>query len=146
MVIGSAGGLLLALVVAREVARDGFPVHARIGGAEQALAAVVQHVGIVRRNQQRRGPLEAVLQARGAFAIAQHSGHADDLRLARALVEHRQQALVVAGEDDIRIGQVRRDVSGLAAAHRIPVLAARWLPPSEPRVAMATLELSCCEP
>ena len=120
---GAAGGLLLALVVAREVARDGFPVETSVGGAEEPLAAVVKDVGIVRGYQQRGSPLETVFEARSALAIAQDGGHADDFRLAGALVEHGQQALVIAREDDVRIGRVRRDVSSFAAAHGVPVLA-----------------------
>ena len=45
-------------------------MHASIGGFEQALAGVVERVGIVRRNHDRRRPLETMLQRRGPAAVA----------------------------------------------------------------------------
>ena len=58
---GAAGHGLLGLVVAREVWADGGPTHPAVGAFKQNLCRVIEHVGIVWREQDGRGPLEAVL-------------------------------------------------------------------------------------
>ena len=68
MVMSPPETFCLLFVVASQVGADRLPVHAAVGGLKQALPGVVERVGIVRRDHDRRRPLEAVLQVRGATA------------------------------------------------------------------------------
>ena len=120
---GPARRLLLRLVIARQVGADRFPFHSAVGGFEDALAAVVDRVRIVRRNHDRRRPLKAVFQIGRAARIRKIGPHRNVLHLAGAFVEARDVALVVARINNIRIGRIGRDVSGFSAAYRIPVVA-----------------------
>src|SRR6202007_1958604 len=54
----ATGGLLLAFVVASEVAADGRPRHSAIGGFENGFAAVINDLGIVGRNVDGGSPLK----------------------------------------------------------------------------------------
>jgi len=63
------GNILLGLVIARQVRTDCLPMRATVRGLEQAFARVIQRVGIVRRNQNGRGPLETVFQVAGSVSI-----------------------------------------------------------------------------
>ena len=60
----AARNFLFLLVVARQIRADRLPVHAAVGRLKQPLAAVIQRVRIVRRKQDRRGPLKTMLQVR----------------------------------------------------------------------------------
>src|SRR3954452_4029648 len=82
---GSSGRLLLALVVAREVRTDGIPMHSAVRGFEETLATVIERVGIVRRNHDRSGPLEAMLEVGCATAIAEFGLLGDAFGLSGAL-------------------------------------------------------------
>src|SRR2546422_9432983 len=48
-------------IVPCEIGRDGRPALPLVGRFEQHVGARIEHVRVVRRNQQRRRPLEAVL-------------------------------------------------------------------------------------
>ena len=118
---GAAGNFLLALIVAGEIGANGFPVHAAVGSLKKALACVVEDVGIVWGNQERRGPLEAVVEDRGSAAVGKLGRSRDALGLASVAIIAGQRALVVAGVHDEGIGRVRSDVARFAAAYGIPV-------------------------
>ena len=117
----AAGGLLLALVVASEVGADGRPVHAAVGGFEEALAAVVERVGIVRREHERGGPLEAMFHAECAVSVRKFGLLGDRLDLADVAIVAGDVALIVGGVDDVGIGGIGSDVAGFAAADVIPI-------------------------
>src|SRR5207237_3565843 len=112
----AARPLLLVLVVARQVAADRRPGLAAVLGFEEDVAGVVDHLGVVRRDQDRGGPLEAVAQVLGAVAGHVVGVGGDVLRQARAAVVARDVAAVLVGEDDVGVGRVRRREAGLAAA------------------------------
>ena len=61
-----AGGLLLALVIAREIRTDGCPARAMVGALKNYFSSGVEHIGIVRRKQNRFGPLKTMLEFAGA--------------------------------------------------------------------------------
>src|SRR5581483_2282005 len=84
---GATRGLLLAFVVAGEVGTDRFPMHASIGGLEDTFAPVIDSVGVMGRNDQRRSPLKTVLEIRGAIGVGQIRLHSNVLKLPSALVE-----------------------------------------------------------
>ncbi len=61
----TARRFLLALVIARQVAADRSPGHSFVGGLKHRFSAVINGVGLVGGNHDRRGPLETVCQFRG---------------------------------------------------------------------------------
>ena len=61
----AAGGSHLALVVACEVGTDHLPTAPFIGGTEDVVASRIQHIWIVRREQDRERPLEAIFRVAG---------------------------------------------------------------------------------
>src|SRR5262249_1909308 len=83
---GAAGPLLLRLVVARQVGADRLPGLAAVGTAEEHVGGVVDGVPVVRRDGDRRRPLEAVAQVFGAVAGGVGRVDADVAGLARAVV------------------------------------------------------------
>src|SRR6185369_17797824 len=110
-----AGPFLLRLVVARQVGADRVPVHAVVGRAEQHLGAVIEHVLVMRRDRDRRGPLESVLAVFGAVA-----GHVvridrDVAILAGAFLPARDVAGIFAGIDEAGRGWIEHEIPGLAA-------------------------------
>ena len=119
---GTAGPLLLRLVVAGEIGAGGGPALPAVGAAEEHVARVIDQLrACAARRQDRRRPLEAVLQvlaavSRGILGIDRHVP-----LLPRAVVVARDVAAVLAGVDDVGIGRVVRGVPGLAAAHAEPV-------------------------
>ena len=66
--------------------------------------AVVERVRIVRRNHDRRRPLEAVLQIRRAVRVGKFRLLGDRLDLPDVPVVARDVSLIVRGVNDIRIG------------------------------------------
>src|SRR4029077_3092805 len=90
----------------------GFPMHAAVGRLKQALAAVIEHVGIMRRDHEGRGPLEAVLEISSAFAIANFGMFRDIFELARTLIEARDLSFVIAGIDDVWGRRVGGNLTG----------------------------------
>src|SRR5262249_36436763 len=116
----SAGELLLARVVARQVGADFLPGAAGIFGFEHDIAAVVEGFGIVGRNQNRRGPLKSIALLDGSLAGRIRRVDGDAARLARAVIVARQDAAVFSGVDDARVGRVGDAESGFAAADGVP--------------------------
>ena len=105
-------------IVSREVGADGLPRLALVARAEDAVAAVVEHVRVVWRQRDRRRPLEPVAHGARALPRARLGPHADEPRLFRAAIVPRDDPLVLAGVDDVGVVRPHRDVSGLAAADR----------------------------
>src|SRR5205823_1073047 len=117
----AAGPLLLALVVAGQVLADRGPVLAAVGRAEEDVGGVVDGLGVVRRNQDRGRPLEAVAQVGRPVAGGVGRVDADVGSLAVAVVVARDVAAVLAGVDDVRVGRVGGREARFAAADRVPV-------------------------
>src|SRR5206468_657280 len=112
---------LLRLVVARQVAGNGLPTLAFVGGAEDDIGAGVEHAGIERREHDGKRPLEAVLQVARSPTHGVVGPGEDVALLAGADVEPREVA-VAARVHDIGIIGARRDPAALAATHLVPVL------------------------
>src|SRR5262249_60734967 len=93
----TAGGLLLRFVVEGEVGAERGPAMAAAGRFEDALGAGVQRVVIVRRDDPRLGPLEAMLELPRAASGSVERPRIDELRLIRFLLPARERAAVVAG-------------------------------------------------
>ena len=72
----AAGVALLALVVARQVGADDRPALPLVGRAMDDVGSGVEHVRVVRRDANRRVPLEAVLQVLGGLADAPSAARA----------------------------------------------------------------------
>ncbi len=102
-----------------EVFAEADPGVAAIGGFKQVVAAVVERLGIVRRNDERRIPLEAV--ARRGVAVFQR---ADGFRFAGLQVAARKIAILGFRVDDVRVGGVDARVEAVAALHGDPILVA----------------------
>src|SRR5439155_8517137 len=112
------GWRLLRSVVPREVRADALPGRAFVGSAEDVVAGVIENVRVVGRVHSGRGPLDAVLDVLGPFAGARFGPDHDVPRLPGAAVEPSQEALVVAGEDHVRVIRPDRDVARFASADR----------------------------
>ena len=112
--------LLLALIVARQIRTDRLPMHAAIGRFEQSLARVIQNVGIVKRDQHRRGPLKAVVQNRRAHSIREPRENGDVLKLPVMFVEPRDVALIGARIDDRWVARIGSDVARFPAPDVVP--------------------------
>ena len=52
--------MLFALVIAREIGADDLPVHAAVSSLEEYLGGEIERVWIMRREDDRLRPLEAV--------------------------------------------------------------------------------------
>jgi hypothetical protein len=116
---GAARGLLLRLVVGRQVGADGRPGLAEVGGLEDDVAAEVDGVLVVRAGDERRVPVEAVLGELGRAAVVAHVGD-DELLLARAHV----------GADDVgalRLGKIKVGVVGVV--EHVEAVAETYHPP-----------------
>ncbi len=116
----AARPLLFRLVVARQVRADGGPGLAAVGGAEDDVGGVVDHLGIVRRDGDGGGPLEAVAHGLAAVARGIVRPGADGALLARAVVVAGDVAQILAGVDDGGIGRIGDHPAGLAAADAVP--------------------------
>src|SRR5438270_7764234 len=64
----SAGGIKLRRVIARQIRTDDLPGCAFVGRPEDLVARDIQHVGVVWRDERRKGPLEAVFRIPGTGA------------------------------------------------------------------------------
>jgi hypothetical protein len=91
----------------------------------------------MRRQQWLSGPLETVVEDRRALAIAHNRMDRDIAELVRIFVEAGDVALVIASVNNERIARIGSDVAGLTW---------RSIGPSEPRLAIATVVLSCLAP
>ncbi len=89
--------------------------------AEEHVGAVVDDLRVVRRDGDRRRPLDAVARELRAPARAVLRPGAHVARLAGAVVVAGEDAEVLAGVDDVRVRGVVRGVAGLAPAHPVPV-------------------------
>src|SRR5262249_19342897 len=88
----AARGALARAVVEAQVGRDALPAHALVLGAEHAVAAGIERLRIVRREHDREGPGEAVLQVLGRDAGRLFRPDIHQLDLARAMVVALQRA------------------------------------------------------
>ena len=120
---GAARILLLGFVVASEVRADGGPGATLIGRTENKLRGVINHVGIVLRNENRHGPGITVFLLDGGMTVYHHGPFLDALRLAGAAIEAREDGPLVVGVNDVRIARVGDDVAAFAAADGIPIAA-----------------------
>src|SRR5579859_1190011 len=98
-------------------------MHSAVGGLKQALAAVIKRVGIMRRNQDRRSPLKAMLQVGRSVRVGKLRLLGDRLYLPNVPVVARDVSLIVRGINNIRVARIRRDIPSLAAADVVPVAA-----------------------
>src|SRR5688572_7802649 len=119
----SARPLLAFLVIGRQVRADHRPRLAAIGGPEQHLRGVIDHVRIVWRARNRRGPLKAIPHVFPAMARWILGPGADVTRLLRAMVVARDDAEILAGVHDVGIVRLRDDVAGFTSADVVPVRA-----------------------
>src|SRR5262249_48989426 len=128
-----SGLALLRLVVARQVRGDLLPRLALVAAPQEDLGAVVEGAGIVRGKQDRRVPLEAVLQVLPPApdrqlrpppppAARAHPRPALVCWRARAGGEGRAPPAVGTGEDDVGVLRLGSDPAALAAADRVPVI------------------------
>src|SRR5208282_1674900 len=95
-------------------------MHAAIGSFEQAFPAVVERIGIVRREENWRRPLETVRQLSRSAAVAYLGLLRDIFGLPVAFVEARDHAFVLARINNIGIRRIGRDVASFTTAHGIP--------------------------
>ncbi len=119
---------LFALVVARQVGADGLPGLTAVRGSEEHVGGVVDRLGIVRRDHDGGGPLEAVAKVLRTVARSVVGVDPDVRSLTGSSVVTREVAEVLAGPDDLRVGGVGDHVAGLTPADAVPV-AERWIPP-----------------
>src|SRR6185437_4360674 len=128
---GAARGAELVGIVAREIRADCLPARSFVEGAMHDIRADIQHVGVVARHFDRKGPLEAILELVRADAtdvVVDHfrpDGYV--ARLSRLRIPGEEASVARSRADaDGKYG-VRRlaahsDVAALAAA-RLRVVA-----------------------
>ena len=112
---------LSRLVVLRQVTTERHPALAAIGGPEQHVAAVVQHVAIVLRHTDRRGPVEAVARLVGGLRQVHRRPRHDVARQAGHLIQFVDQPLITAAVHAARLLRPDTDVGALAARTIPPV-------------------------
>lgn len=117
----AAGPLLLLLVVPGQVGADRRPGPAAIARAEKDVGAVIELLRIVRRNGDRRGPLEADPEVLAAVPGGVGGIDRDISGLRRLLVVDGDDAAVFAGVGDPGLDRVVDEVARLAAAGDPPV-------------------------
>src|SRR6266850_1955876 len=120
---GTAGILLLGLVVAREVRADRGPGAALIHRTENELRGVIDDVGVVLRNEDRHSPGVAVFLSGSRVTIRKQGPLLDALGLVGAAIEPSEDWALVVGVNDIGIARIHGDGATFAAADGIPVAA-----------------------
>ena len=106
---------LVAVDVAGEIGADRFPGVAAIVAAEEILRGEVDAVAVVRADDERRVPVQAQrLHAAGRLRL-------DVERLAGALVEAHQAAVLRFGIDDVLVLRVGDGAEAVAALRDVPV-------------------------
>ena len=120
----AARGLLLGFVVASQVRADGFPGASLVTATQYHLRRGVQHVGIVRRDEQRLGPLQAVLEAGCAIARNIQGIDRHVAEIVGAVIVAGHLTAVGIRVNDLAILGVGRDEATFAAAHGEPILPA----------------------
>jgi hypothetical protein len=116
-----------AHVAAGQVRADHLPRIAFVDGTEDHVAAGVEHVRVVRREEDRVGPREAVARLAHAAAVQVFRPDIDELNLAVAAVGALERALPAgrradrAHVDDVHVVGLDRDVAALARAHHLAV-------------------------
>ena len=108
-------------IVHGEVGRNLLPARALRGGAVDELRRDIERSGIVRRNQNRKGPLEpkGYLGRRHAVVVAEPDGNVT--HLPRTMVNAREDARVAAAISNRRIARIHGDGRILAPRHRVVV-------------------------
>ena len=112
----AAGVARRALVVAREVRAHPIPGRTVIARAMHVLRRGVEDARVMRREEHRRGPVEAVLDVLGRDAARRLGPHVDGPDLAAAPVQACQQTGMVRREHDVGVVRPHRDVSSLTTA------------------------------
>ena len=97
----------------------------------------------MRRKYDWLSPLEAILLVCGSSANRIDRPRCYILCLFRAMVIAGDFAAVRTGINNFRIARIRRNVATLTSAYVVPAF--RSIPPGA-ALAIATVELSCCEP
>ncbi len=108
-------------VIASQVGANDGPAHAGVGGLEQHFTSKVQGLWIVRRKDNRLGPLKAVFDIGGRPADGIHGPWIDRLHLTSAVIVARDFAAVRAGVHDLRIVGIGSDVAAFAAPDVVPI-------------------------
>ena len=110
----TARRLLLRLVVGGQIRADRLPRHAAVAGAVHVLRRVIHDVPVVLRYQDRRYPLEPVLQVLRGLAELELGVDDDAATLVGIRVEPADGAPVAPAVDDFRVIGMERDRSRLA--------------------------------
>jgi len=108
-------------------------------------ASVINRVRIVRRGHDGRRPLKTVIERGRTARIGEFGPHSNTLDLVRAPVEASDVALIVAGIHNVRVERRGRNISRFPR-RRPGTNSSRPIAPSSLRLAIATVELSCCAP
>jgi len=119
----AAGIELLLRVVRREVGADHVPRVAVVVAAEDHVAAPVHGAWVVRRNDDRRVPVEAVARLEHALPLrADHERpRFDRAHLPRVDVRNAEVAALGVRIDQVRLTRHRHGVEAVAARHRVEV-------------------------
>ena len=118
----TAARLLFALVVAGEVAADLRPALAVIGRSKNAFGAGVNRVGIMRRKDEWRDPLETMNEIDRAVAGVVHRPDTDVLILLLRFVVADDVSLAV-GINDVPVARIGQNETAFAAAGLKPIFA-----------------------
>ena len=98
-------------IVSCEIGGDRRPALPLVHGAEQHVRAGIEHVRVVRGDQERRRPLEAVLPFPGRMPVRTVGPGVDDPKEAGLVIDARQEAGVVPAVRDVGIVGPRLHVS-----------------------------------
>ena len=115
-----AGVLHCLWIVTSEIAADLLPRLSLVGGLPDVLRRGVEDGRIERREDDRERPLPALDHRRRVLAREEARVRVHLAQLSRAPVQPGDEAAVVrAGEEDVDVLRIRRDVAVLVAADRV---------------------------
>src|SRR5204862_6242157 len=94
---------------------------ARVGSLEESVCREVESIGLMRRKDNSLRPLKAILlvHCSGTNGIQGQGSYV--LLLPGMVIIAGNFPAIGAGIDDFRIARIRRHVTTLATAHRIPI-------------------------
>src|SRR5581483_9068781 len=118
---GASGSLQLRRIIAREIRADNLPTAPLVGRAEDMVAGHIEHIGVMRREQNRTCPLEAILLVYGSPTRRQFGPDGNIAQLMAAVIVARNVALIVTGKDDVWIIRAHSDIAAFASANRVTI-------------------------
>ena len=124
---GTARWAQRSRIMRGQIRADLFPALTFIAALPDMLRGDIERAGIMRIEQDREGPLEALGNVAGRRAHGVVRPNGDGAALSGAMVVTGEQAAIAAGKIDIGIARIGRDIAALAATHGDTIEAAQHI-------------------